>query len=207
MLSATADNPAQPYAGIPRALITPVFRMACRLRFKNPDVETLLNYVNTRLDNTVISALIEAALRLLPPESTPEGKAKAIERMQQKQEWALLHEVSFIDQVRGFGHQFLTESEQKQKQLCPTPDIRFHEPVLIQGHLCHWIEYKSYFGFKSNPFITSKDKKQFKRYASELGPGAVVYKLGYETEHMTATEINFFREAEVLHLLGKIVRV
>jgi hypothetical protein len=181
--------------------------MACRLRYNKPDVEMLLSYVDTHLDNTVISALIEAALRLLPPESTPEGKAEAIGRMQQKQERALLHEVSFIDQVRGLGHQFLTESEQKQKQLRPTPDIRFHEPVWIQGHLCHWIEYKSYFGFKSNPFLASKDKKQFKRYASELGPGAVVYKLGYEIEHMTATEIVFIREAEVLHLLGKTVRV
>lgn len=177
--------------------------MACRLRYNRPDVEMLLSRVSTQLDNSIISALIEASLRLLPPESTSEGKAEAIERMQQKKERALLHEVSFIDQVRKFGHQFLTESEQKEKQLRPTPDIRFHEPVLIQGHLCHWIEYKSYFGFKSNPIITSKDKKQFKRYVSELGPGAVVYKLGFEIEHITATEIYFFREAEVLYLLGK----
>ncbi|KAJ5559520.1 hypothetical protein N7513_001919 [Penicillium frequentans] len=184
-------------------MVAPVFQMACRLRYMKPDVDMLLRYVNTQLDNMIISALIEAALRLLPPENTPEGKAEAKERMQQKRERALLHEVSFINQMRSLGYRFLTESEQKESQLSPTPDIRFHEPVSIHGQSCNWIEYKSYFGFKANPFIASKDKKQFKKYASELGPGAVVYKLGFETGHITATEIGSFREAEMLYLLGR----
>jgi hypothetical protein len=56
--------------------------------------------------------------------------------------------------------------------------------LLIDGHLCHWIEFKNYFGFKSNPLIASKNKKQLKRYASEIGSGAVVYRLGFEIDHI-----------------------
>ncbi|KAJ5547544.1 hypothetical protein N7513_004778 [Penicillium frequentans] len=137
--------------------------MACHLRFKKPDVNMLLRYIDTQLDHMVISALIEAALRLLPPDDTPEGRFEAKERMQQKMERAHLQEVAFVDQVRDYGYQLLTESEQKKSQLGSTPDIRFLEPVSIHGNLCHWIEFKNYFGFKSNPFIAAKNKKQLKR--------------------------------------------
>lgn len=192
-----------PYTGVPRATVAPVFKMACHLRFMKPDVDMLLRRIDTHLDRAVISALIEAALRLLPHDNTPEGRLEAKERMQQKMERALLHEMSFTDQTRDFGYQFLTEEEQKESQLRPTPDIRLVEPVWIHGHLCHWIEYKSYFGFKANPFIASKDKRQFKKYASELGSGAVVYKLGFEIDYIVVPGIRLFREAEVLHLLGR----
>ncbi|KAJ5760882.1 hypothetical protein N7520_008038 [Penicillium odoratum] len=197
------NDSVSPYKGVPRNIVTPVFKMACHLRFKKPDVNMLLNYIDTQLDHMVISALIEAALRLLPPDDTPEGRLEAKERMQQKMERAHSQEVDFVDQVRDFGYQLLTESEQKQSQLRSTPDILFLEPVSIHGQLCHWIEFKSYFGFKSNPFIASKNKKQLKRYASELGPGAVVYKLGFEIDHIVAPGIHSFREKEVLNYMGQ----
>ena len=180
----------------------PVFKMACHLRFIGPDVDVLLGRIDTQLDRTVVSALIEAALRLLPPDDTIEGRLEAKERMQQKIERALFYEMAFIDQTRGLGYRLLTEQEQKKLDLRPTPDIRFLEPILVHGHLCHWIEYKSYFGFKANPFIASKEKKQFKKYASELGSGAVVYKLGFEVDYIVVPGIRLFREAEVLHFMG-----
>jgi hypothetical protein len=147
-------------------MVAPVFKMACRLGFMKPDVNMLLSFIDTQLDHMIISALIEAALRLLPPADTPEGRLEAKEIMQQKMERANLQEIAFVNQVRDFGYQILTEKEQRKGQLCSTPDIRFLEPILIDGHLCHWIEFKNYFGFKSNPFIASKNKKQLKRYAS-----------------------------------------
>lgn len=202
-VEATVYDVISPYIGIPRTMIAPVFKMACQLRFMQPNVDMILRRIDTQLDHGVISALIEAALRLLPPENTPEGRLEAKERIQQKMERARLHEMSFVDQTRNFGHQILAEDEQKKLQLRPTPDIRFLDPVLIHGHLCHWIEYKSYFGFKANPFIASKNKKQFEKYASELGSGAVVYKLGFEIDHIVVPGIRVFREAEVLHLLGR----
>ena len=207
MIGAAVHDFVPPYTGIPRATVVPVFKMACRLRFMKPDVNMLLECIDTQLDRMIISALIEAALRLLPPDNTIEGRAEAKVKIQKKMEQALLNEVSFIDHLRNFGYSFLTEREQKESQLYPTPDIRFLEPISIHGHLCHWLEYKNYFGFKSNPFIASKNKKQLKKYASELGPGAVVYKLGFEVDHIVATGICSFREAEVLHFLGQSSRL
>ncbi|KAJ5712952.1 uncharacterized protein N7483_010133 [Penicillium malachiteum] len=181
--------------------------MACHLRFENPDVNMLLSHIETQLDHMVISALIEAALRLLPPDDTPEGRLEAKERMQRKMERAHLQEVAFVDQVRKFGYQLLTESEQKNHHLRSTPDIRFIQPVSINGQLCHWIEFKNSFGFKSNPFIAAKNKKQLQRYSSELGSGAVVYKLGFEIDHIVAPGIHSFREEEVLDFLGQQLNI
>jgi hypothetical protein len=116
-------------------------------------------------------------------------------------ERAYLQEVAFVNQVRDLGYEIPTKKEQRKGQLRSTPDIRFLEPILIDEHLCHWIECKTYFGFKSNPFIASKNKKQLKRYASEIGSGAVVYKLGFEIDHIVLAGIHSFREAEALHYL------
>ncbi|OJJ42651.1 hypothetical protein ASPZODRAFT_28978 [Penicilliopsis zonata CBS 506.65] len=148
--------------------------MACLLRSYRPDVDLLLQYVHTQLDRAIVSALIEAALRTLPPDTTPEGKAESKIRMQKKRQEAEVAEALFIDRVRASGCLFLTQAEQKAVQLRLTPDVRFLEPVSIDGHLCHWLEYKNFFGFRANPFVASKVKKQLKNYASTLGPGAVV---------------------------------
>lgn len=101
MTRATINGLIPSYIGVPRTTVAPVFKMACRLRFMKPDVNMLLGCIDTPLDRMIISALIEAALRLLPPDNTPEGRAEAKERMQQKMEQALLNEVSFIDQMRA----------------------------------------------------------------------------------------------------------
>jgi len=71
--------------------------MACRLRFMKPDVDMLLRCIDTQLDTGVILALIEATLRLLPPNNSPIGRAEAEERIRQKRERALIQETSFID--------------------------------------------------------------------------------------------------------------
>ncbi|CDM38413.1 Zinc finger, C2H2 [Penicillium roqueforti FM164] len=206
-IGTNGDNLNLTYTGVPRAAVTPVFKIACRLRFMKPDVNMLLRRIDTQLDTMVISALIEAALRLLPPDNSPNGRAEAEERMRQKRERALIQETSFIDRMRDLGYQFRTEREQKELRLSPTPDIRFLEPVSVNGHSCYWIEYKNYFGFKANPFITSKNKKQFRKYVSGLGPGAVVYKLGYEIEHIAMIGVETFREAEFLNNLEQESRL
>ena len=79
-----------------------------------------------------------------------------------------------------------------------TPDIRFDSPISVLGQLCWWLEFKNYFGFRKNPFVAVKDKKQFLRYATQIGPGAVVYKLGYETGHLNVDGVVALREKEVL---------
>lgn len=204
MTGATISDLTTPYIGISRKLITPVFRMARRLRFQNPDVDMLLRHVNTGLDRAIVEALIRAALRLLPHDGTPEGKIETQKLEMQKDKEARLAEGCFIDRMRKSGYQFLTETEQNELKLLPTPDVRFLQPVSIEGRLCHWIEYKNFFGFRDNPFLAKNTRKQLNKYVSCLGAGAVVYRLGFETDHILDTGIYSFREAEVLRFLEQV---
>ena len=64
--------------------------------------------------------------------------------------------------------------------------------------MCTWLEYKNYFGFRSNPFVASASKKQYQKYAAQIGPGAVVYRLGFESGHVNIDGVMTFREKEVL---------
>ncbi|KAE8380927.1 hypothetical protein BDV26DRAFT_256528 [Aspergillus bertholletiae] len=55
--------------------------------------------------------------------------------------------------------------------------------------------------FKANPYVMPRTKRQLQRYVSALGPGAVVYRLGFEISHITTEGIQSFRKAETLHFL------
>jgi hypothetical protein len=48
---------------------------------RRKDINVLLSYTDTQLDHMIISALIDAALRLLPPDDTPEGRLETKETM------------------------------------------------------------------------------------------------------------------------------
>ena len=60
------------------------------------------------------------------------------------------------------------------------------------------MEFKDFFGFRANPFLASQNEKQLRKYAAQIGQGAVVYKLGFETDHMNIEGVNILREEEVL---------
>ena len=83
-----------------------------------------------------------------------------------------------------------------------TPDVLFDTPTMIFGHMCRWIGYKNTFGFKSSPYVHSKNKSQFQRYVTQLGEGAVVYKLGYECGPNTLPGVQICREAEAIVCIG-----
>jgi hypothetical protein len=185
------------YTGIPRALVTPVFALARRLRFGEPSADDIIRQTKTSLNREIVSALMEAAVHLLPPDNSPQGLLARQEKQEEKTPKALSAEAAFLENFTKLGYQFLGESQQKEL-MASTPDMRFLKPTLICGHLCLWLEYKHFFGFRANPFVASKNKKQFKRYAAEIGPGIVVYKLGFESEHLNIDGIRTFRENEVL---------
>jgi hypothetical protein len=44
-------------------------------------------------------------------------------------------------------------------------------------------------------------RSNLKRYASEIGSGAVIYKLGFEIDHIVVIGVYSVREAEVLYFL------
>jgi hypothetical protein len=189
------------YMGTLQTAVAPVFDLARRLRFTQPDADTITHRSKTQLDRAIVCSLIDAALRLLPLDNSPDGIQRRREKHRIKLEEAQLAEMQFTESVRNLGYIFLTEMEQREPMISPTPDIRFLNPIRICGHLCFWLEYKNYFGFRANPFLASQNRKQFKKYTAEIGPGAVVYKLGFETNHLNINRVKAFREKELLQCL------
>jgi hypothetical protein len=45
--------------------------------------------------------------------------------------------------------------------------------------------------------VGPSNKKQFRKHATQLGPGAVVYALGFETGHIDMEGVKVFREKEI----------
>ncbi|KAK2731312.1 hypothetical protein FQN57_003453 [Myotisia sp. PD_48] len=191
------------YMGIPPAAVKPVFALACRLRSSRPNPVTIIQHSRTKLDCAIVSSIIEGALRLPPLDNTPEGIQWRQEKQRMKSEQAQLAEMQFTNSIRNLDYEFQTEAEQRDSMTSPTPDIRFLDPVLISGHLCFWLEYKNYFGFRANPFIASQNKKQLKRYTTTIGPGGVVFKLGFEIGHLNIEGVKAFREEELLQCLKR----
>lgn len=188
------------YPGIPRSEVTPVFAAACRLCFQQPTVDSLSRQVKTKLEEAVISAIIAAALRLLPTDDTLQGIALRTKQLRIRAAKAKFAEDSFCAELARLGYKFSRECQQKGEAV--TPDIRFDEPISVFGQLCWWLEFKDYFGFRRNPFVVAKDKRQFLKYSTQTGPGSVVYKLGYETSHVNINRVVTFREEEVLQHLS-----
>lgn len=209
----SAEENSLGYHGISPSIIKPVYAAALRLRFQQPTVDVVVNQTKTTLDHDIVSALISGALRLLPVDSTPQGVAARKEREIVRAAEARRAEQNFFADFRRLGYDCISEDEQKRlsastldngiskdQQKGPsasTPDILFKEPTIICGHLCWWLEYKNFFGFKANPFLAQKNKKQFRRYAEKIGPGVVVYKLGFETGHVNIEGVEILREQEV----------
>lgn len=202
----------RPYDGISRALVTPVFKMACNLRFSQPTPSIIIARTRTTLDHDIVSAILEAALRLLPPDSTPEGIRLRREKAADQARRAEAAETSFIDRLSRADTGLLRERQLKERARAAldagqegvirlTPDALLSRPSLICGKVCRWIEYKNTFGFRSSPYVASKNKAQFRKYASTFGSGMVVYKLGFESNHVQIEGVYCFREAEVLQWL------
>lgn len=189
------------YSGIPRPIVESVFAIACQLRHRKPSVADVLRRSKFALEDGIVTALLSAALRLLPMDNTVEGIALRTEQHRMKRVEAQLAEDYFCVELVRSGYIFLREHQQTGNAV--TPDVLFQEPTPVCGHLCLWLEYKNTFGFRSNPYVAASTKKQLQRYATQLGPGAVVYKQGYETGHLSIDGVVSFRENEVLEFFKR----
>jgi hypothetical protein len=169
-----------------------------------PGVDEVVKRTKSTLDRVIILALMEAARRLNPPDSTPEGTERRRVEQQRRAARAQLFEDAFVEHFRQRGYRFLREVEQREqaKVTCSmsraTPDICFSSPVFLCGQLCYWVEYKHYFGFPKNPFVARKEKQQVQRYLTALGPGAIVFELGFQSGHLKRDGVGVFRAKEVL---------
>jgi hypothetical protein len=197
----------QEYVGIPKDLISPVFRFTCRWRANLPEVIEVVRQTKSTLDHSIILALMEAAQRLPPADNSLAGIESRRMQQRQRAEKAQISEDAFVEQFRRNNFCFLREREQRSQagaQGFPpraTPDMRFPTPILLCGNLCHWIEYKHYFGFPKNPYLASKEKRQILKYLTEFGPGAVVFELGFQLGHLQMDRVYVFRAKDVIDSL------
>lgn len=100
--------------GIPSDLVTPVFKIACRLRSPDLTAETVLIASKSRLHLSIIGAIIRAALRVLPVDNSPEGYLKRIERERLSAARAIENQDAFTECVARLGIKFYTEIEQRK---------------------------------------------------------------------------------------------
>lgn len=186
------------------------------LPFSCPTTADIITATKTGLDAEVFSAILGDALRLLPPDDTPDGQAMRKTEMALKASHALRAGTAFISSVRRLQPLLLDESQQQERIKAAveqgatnfvkcTPDILFLSPTWLCDQPCHWVEYKNTFGFKSSPFLHLKQKKQLRRYVAAFGSGMVVDKLGYECDLFAIDGLFYFREEEVLRWINSAV--
>ncbi len=185
----SGSDPRENYVGIEKKLVATVFSFACRCRASLPSVDEVMRRTKTILEKEVVLALMEAACRLNPPDNSPEGRKVRRQVERQRTERARRGEDALVDHLRRGPYRFIREQEQKENpsnSTCGqhTPDVLLIEPIILYGKPYKWIEYKHYFGFAKNPFIAAKEKRQVKRYLEHLGPGILVYEVGYVRGHL-----------------------
>ncbi|KAM0714505.1 hypothetical protein Q7P37_009799 [Cladosporium fusiforme] len=179
------------------------------VRYNGPTVQDIIRSTGTALDPEIVGAILEGALRLLPPDESPEGKIARKTKMATKAAQALAAETAFVAKMQGYQPRSSNEAEQREKirhaieagwvdVVKLTPDILFSEVTPLCGFDCNWIEYKNMFGFKSNPFVHKKNKAQLRRYVAAFGKGIVVYRLGYESDHLVVDGLKVMREADLV---------
>ncbi|KAK0260446.1 hypothetical protein LTR35_017983 [Friedmanniomyces endolithicus] len=95
-----------PYDGILPALIKPVFKAACALRFSQPEVSELILQI--------VGAILEGPLRLLPAIRTNEEQTARRAKMASKAQQALAAEEAFVFHMRAVGLQLRDERGQKE---------------------------------------------------------------------------------------------
>ncbi len=198
-----ALNSSRDYTGIPRSEVDTVFKVARKLLSQQPSPDRIIERTQTELGRDIVCALINATYRLLPPDKSPEGVEARQQKQNERTKRALSAEQNFRKHFTELGYQFLDERQQRQQQVgALTPDMLFPRPTLVNGYLCMWLEYKDYFGFRANPYVASHEKKQFRKYITGIGPGAVIYKLGFEVEYPSIEGVEAFREQEAVQSLS-----
>jgi hypothetical protein len=129
-------------------------------------------------------------------------------QQRQRSKQAKIAEDTFVESLSSKGLIFTRELDQRSaaealgERAVNTPDIKFTLPVVICGMKCCWLEFKDYFGFPENPFVAQSEKRQFRKYVTALGPGAVVYSLGFQCGYPNIEGVWVFRAREVLQRIG-----
>ncbi|XP_056446278.1 CDAN1-interacting nuclease 1 [Gadus macrocephalus] len=87
------------------------------------------------------------------------------------------HEVLLCDRLKERNLSFLDENQLRAMGYDKTPDIILEVPIVVEGHIVHWIESKASFGDDQShcTYLT----EQFWSYCNRFGPGLVIYWYGF----------------------------
>lgn len=199
----TPDLPTE-YQGEDPKHVAEVFAAAKRICLSDATPEQMVRYARSTMSESIVRSIIEAAIRSRPAGRTPSEVIARLDREKQRAAAARRAERDFIKCLQEAGLHFTTENQQQMdavargQVLRATPDVLFSGPTLIAGHQCLWVEYKNYFGFPTNPFVATKERRQVQKYATHLGPGLVVFSPGFEKGHLRIDGVKTARQEDIV---------
>jgi hypothetical protein len=85
------------YIGVSPDLITPVYKLAVRLRRSSPSVEDIVLAIGTKLESPIVAALVNAAERLNSLSESREDTERRAQRQQQRSQQAQQAGNAFIE--------------------------------------------------------------------------------------------------------------
>lgn len=136
------DTLPQVYEGDEPVFVNAVYRFALQRRRALPTVGKAMEMTGTPLRSDAVSSLMVAAERLNSIAESPDDAVRRAESQRLKSKMAQLHEDAFVEQLALKGCCFIRELEQRNNSSSlglvgqGTPDVRFTEKIVVQGHVC-----------------------------------------------------------------------
>ena len=159
------------YHNLSKTNISLILHLSAKKKFKTikkkiPFSDKFLQNIKNVIDNDVFNTIDQDKIKQY---------ADAFER---KLEYA-------VDNV--YKIKYKTEEQLKQEQTekygrpILTPDILLLQDLYINNKKVNWIDAKNYYG--ANTILIKKNlTKQIDKYYNKLGPGAIVFSLGYSSK-------------------------
>lgn len=97
------------YNGVSSEEVRRVFKAAHVRRFSRPDANTIVEITGTSLDLGIVSAIVEGALRVLPPDKSTDGQERQKQEMALKAAYAFRAENASVNSVRRIHPALLDE--------------------------------------------------------------------------------------------------
>ena len=144
------------------------------IKKKFPFNDEFLQNIKKVIDNDIFNTITQDKIKQY---------ADAFER---KLEYAIDHVYKVKYKTE---EQLVIEQTEKYGRPILTPDILLLQDLYINNNKINWIDAKNYYG--ANTVLIKKNlKKQIDKYNDKLGPGAIVFNLGYSSKLLQEFDSN-----------------